>query len=327
MFYLIQALYQEWTGYTGTSLFESTSLTVFNTLFTSLCVIFLGIFEQDLNASTLLAVPELYTQGQRNLGFNIKKYLAWMFLAASEAVIIYFCMYGLFGGVPTFTEDDSLLSMGQLCFSAAVVFINTKMLILEMHNKTLITALGWVISVGGWFMWNILLSLIMKIKGNKNYLLYPVAKGFLHQFGTNLLWWLVLILTLAALIVLELGVSSVRKAFWPTDTDVFQEFQKDKFIKKRFEDTAGGEGEVEMGREGKSSVDAEREGEIQELLERPRVMDEGLLKSPVEPERTASGRSLTRRKFSVDVERGMGSGAVSPKTRHSVDIAEVLGRR
>ncbi|TVY37406.1 putative phospholipid-transporting ATPase [Lachnellula occidentalis] len=332
MFYLIQALYQKWTGYTGTSLYESTSLTVFNTLFTSLCVIFLGIFEQDLNASTLLAVPELYTQGQRNLGFNIKKYIGWMFLAASEAVIIYFSMFGLFGQAAAFTKDDNLLSMGQLCFSAAVVFINTKTLILEMHNKTYITAFGWVISVGGWFMWNILLSITMKIKGNKNYLLYPVAKGFLTRFGNNLLWWLVFILALTAVVVLELGISSVRKAFWPTDTDVFQELQKDALIKKRFEETARGEGDVEMGREEreKNSVDAEREEDIQKLLERPRVMDgEGLVKSPVDAEERTKGGSLTRRKVSVDVERGVGSGSgtTSPRMRHSVDIAEVLGGR
>lgn len=127
MFYLIQALYQRYNGYTGTSLFESTSLTVFNTLFTSLPVIFLGVFEQDLNASTLLAVPELYTMGQRNEGFNIKKYVAWMFMAVSGSMIIYFTMFGLFGEA-LFTRDDNLLSMGTLAFTAAVMFINTKLL-------------------------------------------------------------------------------------------------------------------------------------------------------------------------------------------------------
>lgn len=186
-------------------------------------------------------------------------------------------------------------------------------------------------------MWNILLSLVFKISGNKNYLLYPLSKGFLHRFGTNPLWWLVLILTLVALIVLELGVSSLRKTFWPTDTDVFQELQKDAFIRKRFEETARGE-EVEMGREReKDSLEMQREGEIQELLDRPRVMDDdgaGLVKSPVEtvtsPLRTASG-SLTRRKFSVDSGGGSArvgdKGRGGQKLRHSVDIAEVLGRK
>ncbi len=127
LFYLLQAFYQKWAGYTGTSLFESTSLTVFNTLFTSLPVIFLGIFEQDLNASTLLAVPELYISGQKNSAFNFKVYIAWMFMATSESVIIYFLMFGLFGEA-IFTRDDDLLAMGTLAFSAAVIFINTKLL-------------------------------------------------------------------------------------------------------------------------------------------------------------------------------------------------------
>jgi phospholipid-translocating ATPase len=136
--------------------------------------------------------------------------------------------------------------------------------------------------------------------------------------------------------VLELGVSSLRKTFWPTDTDVFQELQKDAFIRKRFEETARGEEEVEMGREReKDRLEMQREGEIQELLDRPRVMDDentGLVKSPVEtvtsPLRTVTG-SLTRRKFSVDaggagvVDKGRGG----QKLRHSVDIAEVLGRK
>jgi phospholipid-translocating ATPase len=127
VFYMVQALYQKWNGYTGTSLFESTSLTVFNTLFTSLAVILVGIFEQDLNASTLLAVPELYSCGQRNEAFNIKKYIAWMFMAACESMIIYFAMFGLFG-TTVFNENDNLLSIGTLCFSAAIIFINIKML-------------------------------------------------------------------------------------------------------------------------------------------------------------------------------------------------------
>lgn len=41
-FYMMQALYQRYNGYTGTSLYESWSLTVLNTLFTSLCVIIPG---------------------------------------------------------------------------------------------------------------------------------------------------------------------------------------------------------------------------------------------------------------------------------------------
>jgi phospholipid-translocating ATPase len=127
LFYLVQALYQRWNGYTASSLYESWSLTVFNTLFTSLAVILLGIFERDLSASTLLAVPELYVKGQRNESFNIKKYLGWMFMASSSAMVVYFLMFSLYGKA-VFTKDESVLALGQMCFTVAVIFINTKML-------------------------------------------------------------------------------------------------------------------------------------------------------------------------------------------------------
>ncbi|KAJ4289377.1 drs2 neo1 protein [Collariella sp. IMI 366227] len=58
-FYLPTALFQREVGYTGTSLYESWSLTALNTLFTSLAVIVPGVWEQELAAETLLAVPEL----------------------------------------------------------------------------------------------------------------------------------------------------------------------------------------------------------------------------------------------------------------------------
>jgi phospholipid-translocating ATPase len=99
---------------------------MFNTLFTSLPVIFMGVFERDLSAATLLAVPELYTKGQRNGGFNFKVYLGWTFMASAEAVVVYYCMLGLYGQA-LFTEDNSLIAMGTLTYTACVVLIALKM--------------------------------------------------------------------------------------------------------------------------------------------------------------------------------------------------------
>jgi phospholipid-translocating ATPase len=126
LFYITQALYQRSNGYTGTSLYESWSLSMFNTLFTSLPVIFMGVFEKDLSASTLLAVPELYTKGQRNGGFNFFVYLGWMFMASAEAMVVYFCMLSLYGQA-VFTKDNSVYAMGTITFTASVILIALKM--------------------------------------------------------------------------------------------------------------------------------------------------------------------------------------------------------
>jgi phospholipid-translocating ATPase len=215
-----------------------------------------------------------------------------------------------------------------------------------MHNKTLVPLAGFLITVGGWWIWTLTLAGLMK--PSKSYPLYPVYQDFIDGFGRSLLWWLVLFLALASATLLEIGVSSIRKTFWPTDTEVFQVLQKDKACRERFEEAvrADEEGrEVVMGVKAEVKTSAEekrREGEIQKLLDKPRVMtatatdvDSEVVRSPVEVvegpgrSRRASGQQLTRRQVSIDISRNnIGivhrTSAPLPKTRRSIDIAEVL---
>lgn len=86
-----------------------------------------GIFEKDLDAETLLDVPELYRVGQEGKEFNMRSYGWWMGIAAVEAVIIYFAVYGMYGCV-MMRGDEGLFAFGDLLFSVCVVFINMKLL-------------------------------------------------------------------------------------------------------------------------------------------------------------------------------------------------------
>ena len=126
-FYLPTALYQRYNGYTGTSLYENWSLTVLNTLFTSLCVVVPGIWEQDLSSETLLAVPELYVYGQRNQGLNLTKYIGWMAGGAAEGVLVWFgCWAG--HGALGLVRDEGLFALGDLAFSTGIMWTNLKLL-------------------------------------------------------------------------------------------------------------------------------------------------------------------------------------------------------
>lgn len=98
---------------------------MFNTLFTSLPVIILGIFEKDLSPATLLAVPELYRKGQLNKGFNFRIYLGWMFLASTQAVITYFMIFTLYA--PRLTADNGIYAMGVITYSAVITIVSTKL--------------------------------------------------------------------------------------------------------------------------------------------------------------------------------------------------------
>ncbi|TVY39580.1 putative phospholipid-transporting ATPase, partial [Lachnellula subtilissima] len=191
LFYCIQLLYQKWNGYTGTSLYENWSLTVWNTLFTSLCVMIPGIFEQDLSAATLLAVPEIYSYGQNCQGFNLKKCGLWMLKAAVEAVVVYFMIYCLYGRI-IFTTDQGLFAIGDLAFTVCVIFINVKLLVLDTHYKTWIPLLSVTITLLGWGIWNVFLSLAYANTPGS----YAVYSAFVHHFGSNLAWWATLFVVL-----------------------------------------------------------------------------------------------------------------------------------
>ena len=278
LFYITQALFQRYAGYTGTSLYESWSLSMFNTLFTSLPVIFMGIYEQDLKASTLMAVPELYaTLGPVNRGFNITLYLGWVFMATCNAMIIFFTMLCLFGQ-SLFTEGKDLFAMGDLTFTACVIVIATKIQFWELHNKTYTCAIAMCLSIGGWFGWNLILASVYT-----NNIIYDVRDGLTQRFGRNALWWLTLIISVACCWVLEVAVKTLQKTFLPTDADCFRELEKNDAIRLRFEQAADfleGNGSLQRTpSDGLRPVrtaeeERQRDGEVQELLDRPRTMRE-----------------------------------------------------
>jgi len=254
LFYSIQIIYSKWNGYTGTSLYESDSLTVWNTLFTSLCVMLPAIFEQDLSATTLLAVPELYSYGQQSRGFNIKKYVLWMLMAACQSLVIYFMVYQLYGIIPL-VRDQGLFALGDLPFSVCVIFINFNLLVVQYHYKTWIPLLGAFITIFGWWAWNLFLAAIYYNNSGP----YAVYQGFLHKFGRDPTWWAVFCAILAVLITFESVRNVLKRGFWPNDIEVWQELEQNKDIKRGLEDMVGSGG-----------YDVASRRDIQELLDRSR---------------------------------------------------------
>lgn len=252
VFYIIQAQYQHFNGYTGTSIYESWSLTVFNALFTSLPVILLGIFEKDLKAETLLAVPELYSFGQRSEAFNFKKYLVWMLSGAVDTVIIFMMVWGFFKDI-LFTENNSLFPLGQLAFTVAVILINVKILILECHHKTAITFGGFAISIIGWFVWNFFIGAIYPLRFG----IYVVRGSFVHEFGNKLGWWATAGATIAAVVALELGLTALQRIYFPRDQHLWQEIEREGGVKEVLRDHAAEEGRAAPPSRGTDQGDAE----------------------------------------------------------------------
>lgn len=171
--------------------------------------------------------------------------------------------------------------MGNMTFTACILVITLKLQIIEQRYKSIMALIACVLSVGGWFLWNILLGALY---ANNNE--YNVKGGIFDRWGRSGLWWLVLIVSVVACALLEIGIRAVKGVFWPTDVEVFQTLECDVGVRRRFETASemwmqGGrgngddEGSLELQRE-RAAEEAKREGEIEELLlSRPGTVEEG----------------------------------------------------
>ncbi|KAG5762832.1 hypothetical protein H9Q72_009077 [Fusarium xylarioides] len=257
-FYLPTAQYQRYTGYSGTSLYEATSLTVFNTLFTSLCVICMGIWEQDLSAETLLAIPELYVYGQRNQGLNNWKFGRWMLLGAVEGVVCWHGVWAGYGWISPAARDQGLYALGTLTFSVGVLWINWKLFIFETHYKSAIVMASFFVTTIGWFAWLCFLDTAYPGRPSGP---YAIRNSFTELFGADAVWWATLFIVLGLLGLFEIVLKCVKRLLlmaglwnWPPwgksrrgenieewDVELWQELEQDPALRARLKRLARNE--------------------------------------------------------------------------------------
>ncbi|KAF3162010.1 hypothetical protein TWF788_002186 [Orbilia oligospora] len=265
MFFIIQAMYQPNNGFSGTSLYEEWSLAMYNVFFTSLAIIFLGIMEKDLEQETLLAVPELYVYNKRTI-FNMYSYLAWIVLAVGEAAMIWYTVNALYNTI-TIVPNQGLYSIGALVYTIVVIFVNTKLQFLEQHNKTIVALAVFVISVGGWFLWNVVILGF----GFHTWTIYFLPREFVLHIGRDLLWWTVVLLVLGCCIVFEVSVKSIKTSFFPNEVDHFQAIQKDPILKKKLEYAAYTQNVNFFEELNSSALEGNTNGEVlKEIIQRRR---------------------------------------------------------
>lgn len=230
LFYLSQVIYQRNTMFTGTSLYEQWSLSVFNTLFTSLPVLCIGMFEKDLKPATLLAVPELYSKGRLSQAFNLRIFLGWMIIAAGTSLLICFSSWYLWG--VSSTVDNTIYPMGVLTYTAIVCTINIKLQIFEQHDRTYLNFGSVLIECLGWLIWCCILPALYSETTSK---IYDAWRGFYWSFGQDVTFWATMLILVAMPLLLDFLLHILRSWFMPTDVDEFQVLEKIPEIRRKLE--------------------------------------------------------------------------------------------
>jgi len=184
-----------------------------------------------------------------------------------------------------------------------------------MHSKTVVVAISVICSVGGWFLWNIILSAAY----NPTSKIYYVRNSFFNTFGRSLAWWLTLILIVCSVLIFEIGTSTLRSVFFTTDVDIFQALEKDPLVKRRFEEAASME--LQQGWDRENSKRKRTSEEI-------RREEEELRKNEEEERREGEVKELLRNRVEELDVGGDGTAAddAGPNRRRSENVEEMLKR-
>lgn len=104
----------------------------------------------------------------------------------------------------------------------------------------------------------------------QNNLVYYVKGSFLYRFGKVPTYWFAIICAFVTATLYDIAIITLRVTFFPKDSDVFAELEKDPLIKARFEEEAASELQQSWNR-GKGN----KEDDILALLDQPRCLEEG----------------------------------------------------
>ncbi|GMM31804.1 aminophospholipid-translocating P4-type ATPase [Martiniozyma asiatica (nom. inval.)] len=136
--------YGIYCNFDGTYLFEFTYLTLYNLAFTSLPVIFLGIFDQDVDDNISLLVPQLYKTGILRTEWNFMKFYWYMVDGFYQSIISFFYPWFLYSRNSIINKDalplDQRFYMGALVACISIISCNLYVL-MRQYRWDWLTAL------------------------------------------------------------------------------------------------------------------------------------------------------------------------------------------
>ncbi|KAG1346362.1 putative phospholipid-transporting ATPase 4 [Cocos nucifera] len=220
--------FEAYTGFSGQSVYDDWYMILFNVILTSLPVISLGVFEQDVSSEVCLQFPALYQQGPKNLFFDWCRIIGWMSNGLYSSLMIFFLNIGIFftqafrqGG-----QTADMAAIGTTMFTCIIWAVNMQIALTMSHFTWIQIVLVWG-SIATWY-------LFLLAYGETS----PLISGNAFQLLVEALapapiFWSVTLLVTAACNLPYLIHISYQRLYNPMDHHVIQEI---KYYKKDVED-------------------------------------------------------------------------------------------
>ncbi|KAL8260791.1 hypothetical protein R6Q59_024840 [Mikania micrantha] len=220
--------FEAFTGFSGQSVYDDWYMLLFNVVLTSLPVIALGVFEQDVSSEICLQFPALYQQGPRNLFFDWYRIFGWMGNGLYCSLIVFFLNIIIFydqafqaGG-----QTADMTVVGTAMFTCVIYLVNCQ-IALTMSHFTWIQHFLVAFSIIAWYVFLILYGMMPpQLSGN-------AYRIFVEALAPAPIFWLTTLLVTVACNLPYLAHISFQRSFNPMDHHIIQEI---KLYKKDVED-------------------------------------------------------------------------------------------
>ncbi|KAI1299680.1 hypothetical protein EDD11_006442 [Mortierella claussenii] len=117
--------FQFFSGFTALLLFDYTFVVLYNLLFTSLPIMFMGAFDQDVDAKTSMQFPALYLRGIKQKHFTRSKFWLYVLDGLYQSIICFFVPWYLSNDLyASGHSTNDLVSLGTLISACSVVVVN-----------------------------------------------------------------------------------------------------------------------------------------------------------------------------------------------------------
>ncbi|OIW08992.1 hypothetical protein TanjilG_05968 [Lupinus angustifolius] len=220
--------FEAYTGFSGQSNYEDWYMILFNVVLTSLPVISLGVFEQDVPSEVCLQFPALYQQGPKNLFFDWYRILGWMGNGLYTSLITFFLVIIIFYDQAFRLDGQSadMDAVGTIMFTCIICAVNCQIALTMSHFTWFQHLFVWG-SIATWYLFLLLFGALSPVYTKNGYqiLVEVLAPAPIY-------WTATLIVTITCTLPYLVHIS-LQRFFNPMDHHIIQEI---KYCGKDVED-------------------------------------------------------------------------------------------
>ncbi|KAE8023038.1 hypothetical protein FH972_008790 [Carpinus fangiana] len=210
-------LYEAYASFSGQPAYNDWFLALYNVFFSSIPVVAMGVFDQDVSARYCLKFPLLYQEGVQNILFSWRRILSWMLNGFCSAIIIFFfCTKAL--ELQAFNNDGQTAGrdiLGGTMYTCVVWAVNLQMALTISY----FTLVQHVVIWGSIAVYYIFLLAYGAMSPSISTTAYKV---FIENLAPAASYWLVTLVVVIATLIPYFSYSAVQMRFFPMYHEMIQ---------------------------------------------------------------------------------------------------------